>query len=334
MIRNSQFAIRLAGIVLLLVSGLLTACNPVTPTPEPDEITVQFSWFHTVEFAGFYVAEQRGYYAEENLTVNLSPGGFDTQPWLEVAEGRADFGVTRGDLLLMARSEGLPVKAIATIFRRSPVALMSLMEAGIQTPQDLVGKRVGIISPEMNNGNDIQFLAMLHQLGIDESEMELVVIEDYSVGSLTSGAMDVSSVFSTNEPIGAQLQGRDVNLIYPQDYGVLIYANAMFTHQRLLEEQPDLVQRFVRATLRGYQYAIEHSDEAADLTLQYDETLDGAFQRASMHAEIPLVDTGDAPVGWMDEAVWQSTQDILLEQGLISLPVDLDALYTNEFIEQ
>ncbi len=321
-------------VVVLLVSGLLTACDQPTPTPEPAEVTIQLSWFHTVEFAGFYVAEQQGYYGEENLAVNLVVGGFDTLPWQEVVEGRADFGVARGESLLIAQSEGLPVRAIAAIFRQSPVALMALAESGIRTPQDLVGKRVGIISPKMDNGNDIQFLSMLHQLGIDESEMDLVVIEDYSVGSLTLGAMDVSSVFSTNEPVGAELQGVDVNLIFPQDYGVLIYANVLFVRQGLIEEQPDLVERFVRATLRGYQYAIEHPDEAADLTLKYDETLDSGFQRASMRAEIPLIDTGDAPIGWMDEAIWQSTQDILLEQGFISSPVDLDALYTNEFNEQ
>lgn len=324
-----------AGALLLafLVSGLLVACGPPMPT-EPDEVTVQLSWFHTVEFAGFYAAEQQGYYAEQNLVVRLVPGGFDVLPWQEVTEGRAEFGVAGGDSLLIARSEGLPVKAIAAIFRQSPVVLMALAESEIQTPQDMVGKRVGVISPAMDNTNDIQFLAMLHQLGIDESEMELVLTEDYSVSSLTSGAMDVYSGFSTNEPVEAQLQGIDVNLIFPQDYGVMIYANALFTSQQMIDEHPDVVERFVQATLKGYQYAIEHPDEATDFTLQYDETLDLAFQRASMRAEIPFIDTGDMPIGTMDKAVWQSTQDILVEQEFISSPVDLDALYTNEFVEK
>ena len=89
------------GVLLLalLASGLLTACGPSKPTPEPDQVAVQFSWFHTVEFAGFYVAEQQGYYGEENLAVNLVPGGFDTLPWQEVVEGRADFGITGGGVL-------------------------------------------------------------------------------------------------------------------------------------------------------------------------------------------------------------------------------------------
>lgn len=316
--------------VLLLASISLTACT--TPAPEPDKVTVQLSWFHTVEFVGFYAAEQQGYYAEENLSVDLVAGGFDILPWEIVAEGSADFGVTGGEILLIAHSEGLPIKAVSAIFRQSPVAFMSLVGSGIQTPQDMIGKRVGIISPEMDNSNDIQFLAMMHQLGIDESEMELILIEDYNVGSLTSGAVDISSVFSTNEPVAAELEGIDVNLIFPQDYGVLVYPNVLFTRQQLLDEQPNVVERFVRATLKGYQYAIEHPDEAGDLALQYNETLDAEFQRASMRAEIPLIDTGGVPIGTMDQAVWQSTQEILLEQGFISSPVDLSALYTNEFV--
>jgi len=319
-------------LLVLLASGVLTACH--TPAPERDEITVQLSWFHTVEFAGFYAAEQQGYYAEENLTVRLLPGGFDILPWEEVADGKADFGVTGGDSLLIARSKGLPLEAIATIFRESPVVLMALAESGIETPWDMAGKRVGMTSPAMDNTNDIQLLAMLQRLGIDRSQIEFVAIEDYSVNSLTSGAMDVYNGFSTNEVVEAQLKGVAVNQIFPQDYDVLIYPNVLFADEQMVEEQPELVERFVRATLRGYQYAIENPVEAAELALRYDEKLDLAFQRASMDAEIPLIDTGDASIGTMEGVVWQRTQDILVGSGFISSTVDLSTFYTNEFVEK
>jgi ABC-type nitrate/sulfonate/bicarbonate transport system substrate-binding protein len=319
-------------ITVLLMSGVLVACTAFKP--EPDKVTVQLSWFHSVEFAGFYVADQKGYYADENLVVTLKPGGADVLPAQEVADGKADIGVTGGDQLLIARSQGLPLEAIAAIFRQSPVALMALADSGIKTPQDLVGKRIGVISPNYDNNNDIQVLAMLRQAGIDQSKVELVVTEDYSVGSLTSGAMDVYSGFAMNEPVDARLRGIDVNLILPQDYGVSIYANVLFARQQTLDQRSDVVQRFVRATYKGYQYAIEHPDEAGDLALKYDNTLDVAFQRASMQAEIPLIDTGDVPIGTMDSPVWQNTNDILLQQGLIKSPVDLNTLFTNKFIEK
>jgi NitT/TauT family transport system substrate-binding protein len=319
-------------ITVVLMSGVLVACTAFKP--QPDKVTVQLSWFHSVEFAGFYVADQKGYYADENLAVTLKPGGADILPAQEIADGKADIGVTGGDQLLIARSQGLPLKAIAAIFRQSPVALMALADSGIKTPQDMVGKRIGVISPAYDNNNDIQLLAMLRQAGIDQSEVKLVVTEDYSVGSLTSGAMDVYSGFAMNEPVDARLRGIDVNLILPQDYGVSIYANVLFASQKTLDERSDVVQRFVRATYKGYQYAIEHPDEAGDLALKYDDTLDVAFQRASMQAEIPLIDTGDVPIGTMDAPVWQNTNDILLQQGLIKSPVDTSTLFTNKYVEK
>jgi ABC-type nitrate/sulfonate/bicarbonate transport system substrate-binding protein len=301
--------------------------------PEPDEITVQLSWFHTVEFAGFYVADQKGYYAEENLQVNLVQGGFEVSTIDEVLEGQADFGIAGGDQLLIVRSENAPLQAVMTIFRQSPVALMALEDSGIRKPEDLAGKRVGIFSPNMNDVNDIQFLAMLRNVDVDLDDITTVLIQDYSVGSLTSGTMDVYNGFATNEAVDAEMRGIDLNLIFPSDYGVLVYANALFTDEELLRQQPELVERFVRATIRGYEDALANPEEAAEMTLRYDPELDLEFQQASMNAEIPLIDTGDAPIGTMDAAVWSSTQEILLNQRLLEKVVDLETVYTNEFIE-
>ncbi|MCK6627238.1 MAG: ABC transporter substrate-binding protein [Anaerolineae bacterium] len=323
---------KFAGIILLLIIGLIAGCNPFAAAKEPDKVTVQLSWFHSVEFAGFYAAEQQKYYADENLAVTLLPGSAEIVSWQDVAEGKADFGITGGDALMIARSKGLDIKAVATIFRQSPIVMMALAESGIKTPQDFVGKRVGIFSETFDNANDIQLLAMLRKLGIDESELEMVLIEDYSLGSLTSGAMDVYSGFLTEEP--ARAEADDLNLIFPQDYGVLMYANVIATRQQLIDENPDLVERFVRATLKGYQYAIEHVDEMPKLASKYDNNLNLEFQLASMQTEVAMIDTGDTPIGMMDEEVWQSTQDILLEQKFISAPIDLKTVYTNEFVEK
>ena len=166
--------------------------------------------------------------------------------------------------------------------------------------------------------------------------MTFVAIEDYhGANELVSGRMDAASgLFSTNEAVQARMDGHEVNEIFLGDYGILMYVNPIFAAGQLVREQPDLVERFVRATLKGYQYAVEHPDEMPELAAQYDDTLDMVHQRESMHSEVPLIDTGDAPIGTMDEAVWQSTQETLLEQGLISAEVDLNEVYTNEFVEK
>lgn len=325
----------IVALLASLLAGTLTACGGATPTPELDKVDVQLSWFHTVEFGGFYVADQRGYYADENLDVNLMPGGPDVDVMERVLSDEAQFGVVGGDAIIRARAAGENVVAISSIFRHNPLVVMSMADSGIEGPRDLAGKKVGVISKDLDTPWDMQFLAMLNNVGMDPSAMALFQIEDYhGANELTSGRLDaVSGFFSTNEPVQARLDGYDISLIFYSDYGVPVYVNPVFTTGDRMEENPELVERFVRATLRGYRYAIAHPEEAVEAALAYDDTLDVELQTATMKAQIPLIDTGDAPVGWMDEVPWEVTQDILLNQDVIESPMGVPDFYTNEFVE-
>lgn len=318
-------------IALLLVGGALAACTPTLFKPQPDKVTIKFNWLHTVEWAGFYVAQEKGYYADENLQVTFVAG--ETDPFDEVASGTADFGTSTGTGLIIARSQGKPLTAVAAILRKSPLVVMALADSGITKPQDLVGKTVGVVSPKLDTGWDVQFLAMLKKAGVDQKQINFVPIKEFGVDPLVRKEMDaISDIWSTNDAVAAKLAGYQVNLIFVTDYDVLEYPDPIFTTEKMIQEHPDVVERFVRATLKGLRYAVEHPEEAAQFALKYDNTLDITLQTASMRAYVPLVDTGDAPVGTMDAEVWQNTQDILLVNQFISSPVDLNTLYTNKFV--
>lgn len=320
--------------VTMVMAFVLSACNNTTPT-EPDAVTVQLSWFHTAEFAGFYAAEEQGFYADENLDVTLLAGGPDADPVGALTSGDAQFAVTTGDAVLRARAADKNVKAVAAIYRRSPLAVMSLAGSGIQQPADLEGRTVGVISTDLDTPYDVQFVAMLNQVGIPLDSLELVALQEYhGADDLLSGRMEAaSSMFSTNEMAQAELEGHEINSIFYSDYGVYVYANPILTTDALIAENPELVQRFVDATLRGYQFTLENPEEAAAITLDYDESLDREAQAATLQAQIPLIDTGTANLGVMEERVWASTQDILLNQGIIQEPQDISEVYTNEFVE-
>jgi len=322
------------GILVLLLSGWLVACSLSQKTLEG--VTVQLSWAHSAEFAGFYVADQKGYYQEEGLIVSLVPGGPEIDPIQAVNADLAQFGVTAGDSIVRARVAGDDLIAVSAIFRYSPLVVMSLMEEGLQNPWDLKGKTVGVIAADLDTTWDRQFMAMLAQLDIDPTSMNFVPIENYhGADVLKSGRIQaVSGFFSTHEAVQARLDGDDVNLIFVSDYGVAVYPNPIFTREAFIRQRPDLVEGFVRATLKGYMYAVEHPKEAAELCLKYDDNLDRTLQQETMYAQVPFIDTGDAMLGEMDYAVWKSTQDMLLEQGLISSGVDLNTLHTNVFVER
>lgn len=119
-----------------------------------EPVTVQLKWVHQAQFAGFYVALERGYYTEENLEVRLVPGGRDINIAQAVAGGQADFGVLAAEDILINRNNGLPLKAIATIYRRSAVVFLSKADSGITRPKDFLGKTVA----SLNQGADPSFI--------------------------------------------------------------------------------------------------------------------------------------------------------------------------------
>jgi NitT/TauT family transport system substrate-binding protein len=319
------------SIILLLTMTLLAACGPQEVEKPPDEVTVQLSWHHQANSAGFYAADQQGYYAEEGLAVTLLPlpdPGAD--PMAVVMDGTADLGVTFGAGLVTARSQGQPVTAIATIYRRYPLAFMTLASSGLTRPQDFPGHTIRTLAP---GGSAVVFRAMMTRLGLDPDSVQEVDV-GYDLSPFFAGEVDIYPCYINIQVLTAREQGYEVNLILPEDYGIHLYGDTLFTTDRLIQENPDLVLRFLRATLRGWRWAVENPEEAGPLALKYDPTLDAAQQAAQMEASVPFVHTGEDHIGWMREEVWQRSYDILLEQGLLAGPVDVDEVYTIEFLQQ
>jgi len=322
-------------VVLVLFTLLISSCGGKASAPK-DKVTMQFAWFHQIEYTGFYVAVEKGFYADENIDVTLVAGGYDMDPIAEVIANRAQFGISRSVNMVIARSKGQDIVAIGTVFRKSPWVAVSLKDAGITNPQDLAGKTIGIEMGDPKYIENVQLMALFKKLNVDTSAITYVSRDfaDPIANDLQAGIADIDAgLFATNDLVTAQMRGMDVNTIYYSDYGVDFYANLIFAKGLFITENPDLTARFVRATLRGYQYALENPDEAVAATLKYDEKLDAKVQAAQMKAQIPLIDTGDQPISWMDENVWQNTVDILLAGGFIPSKVDVASLYTNKFIK-
>ncbi len=326
-----------AGILIILMALFISGCGstaPATPTPTPDNVNVQLSWFHGVEYAGFYAALEKGYYAAENLNISLTAGAPEINPIDEVQSGKAQFGITSGDSIIIAKTNQQDFVSLSTIFRKNPLAITSLVGDNITKPQDLVGKTIGVYSLDLTNFFDLPFLALLSRTGLERDSMNYALIEDFQgANEIKAGNMDaMSGMFATDQQVMAKDAGDELNFIYYTDYGYDVYINTIFTTAEFKQNNADLVARFMRATLKGYQYATENPEEAASFAVKYDPNLDLTYQQEVMKAQIPFINTGNAPIGFMDEAVWNTTQDILLEFGLISKPIDVSTIYTNEFV--
>jgi NitT/TauT family transport system substrate-binding protein len=289
-----------------------------------DAVTVRLKWLNQAQFAGFYVAKDQGFYKAAGLDVDVQPGGPDFPAIQMVAGGNEQFGVTGADQILIARSKGVPVVALAVIYRRNPFVLFSLAKSGIKTPADYVGKKVGV---KIGGNEELIYRAVMAKAGIDKSKVTEIPVK-FDVAPLLTGDIDVWPGYLINEVLAAKEKGFDVNIVAPVDYGIDLYADTLFTTEKMLKEKPDLVKKFVAATLQGWNAAIAAPEQAAKITVKYGDKLTFDHELAMMKASIPLLKPDDKPFGYIDEAGWSSAQKLLLGAGMQKEPVNIAAAFS------
>jgi NitT/TauT family transport system substrate-binding protein len=293
-----------------------------------DAVTVRLKWFNQAQFAGFYMAQGEGLYKAAGLDVNIQPGGPDFPAIQMVAGGSEQFGVTGADQILIARSKGVPVVALAVIYRRNPFVLFSLAKSGIKSPADYVGKKVGV---KIGGNEELIYRAVLAKAGIDQSKLTEIPVK-FDLAPLLSGDIDVWPGYLINEVLAAKEKGFDVNIVYPADYGVDLYADTLFTTETMLKQKPDVVKKFVTATLQGWNDAIAAPEEAAKTTVKYGDKLTYDHELAMMKASIPLLKPDSEPVGSMDEAGWGAVQKLLVGAGFQKSPINVAEAFSSKIL--
>lgn len=311
---------------LISLAVLLGACGQPTDAPLTP-VTVQLLAPHNAAYAGFYAADQKGLYAAEGLSVIFLEGGPNIDYLTPVINGSAQFGVAGADALLLARAEGKTVRAVATIYRRSPQVYVALADSGIKRPQDFAGKviRVGTYLAPLH--------AMTTRVGVQPDQYTEVVLPS-DIEAFASGEVPVWGMYSTNFLVVIQQAGYKVNIINPDDYGVHFYADSIFTTDEMIDKNPDLVRRFLRATLKGWNYAVENPEGIGALVLEYAPKADPELENAKMIASIPLVNTGEDYIGWMKSEVWAGMEKTLRELGELTAALDVTQVYTMQFLEE
>jgi NitT/TauT family transport system substrate-binding protein len=289
---------------------------------------MQLQWTHQAEFAGFYAAEANQYYADEGLAVTLVEGGPDVDNIAPVVNGRAQFSIGSGEQLILARAAGKSLRAVATIYRRSPTVYFSLASSGITRPQDFVGKKIRTPS---NMAATLH--AMTARVGIAPNQYKEVNLPS-DVSLFATGEVPIWGGHINALPLLVQRSGISINLIYPDDYGVHFYGDSILTTDEFIAAHPDTVERFVRATLKGWVFAVENPEKTGALTLRYNPLADVDYNIAQMVAGLPLVNTGEDHIGWMKEEMWAGMVNALVELGVLAQPVDVTQLYTLQFLEE
>lgn len=327
MIRQSRQVFAILSVIAVFM--LLTlGCQTNEVERLTDEVTVQLSWTHWAGSSGFYAADQNGYYAAEGLYVKFLPGGPGTDPLISVLDGSAQVGVIDATELITARADGKQLRAIATINRRSPLVFITLPDSNITSPQDFAGKTIRVAF-----GMSSTLQAMTGRFGVGLDQYTEVRIPS-DLAKFSSGDPAIWGAYITGFATDLQLAGQEFRRIFPDDYGFHFYGNTIFTTDDLIADNPELVTRFLRATLKGYADAVENPSKTGTLVTVYKPDADPALESAKMAASVPLVHTGQDHIGWMKPEVWAGMEHTLRQLGILDGTVELDKAYAMEFLQQ
>lgn len=233
----------------------MTSTLKAEPYPDNSPLVLHLKWFHQFQFAGYYTALEKGFYAEEGLNVVIEPRNINSSPVEEILNNNAQFGVADSSLVL-SRLNNKPVVALAAFLQHSPLILLSLKEKAINTPKDLIGKRIMY----QRNTDDAQIMAMLYQQGISEKDFTYIA-HNFDNDALLSGRIDVMAGYLSHQPYYYQNAGYAVSIINPNNYGIDFYGDLLFTSQHIMEQHPETALAFRRASIKGWRYAIQNTEE-------------------------------------------------------------------------
>jgi len=292
-----------------------------------EKISLRLKWIDQAQFAGYYFAKSQGLYKKKGLEVETYPGGPDISPVQMVATGINDFGITGADQIILARAKGVPLVALAVLYKDSPVIIISLKEKGIESPKDLEGKKMAVV---YGRDEEVIYRTLLAKEGVDSSKINEVSSTMNPTEVIYS--VDARIGFELNCPILLNLMGYEVNVIKPRDYGIRFYGDTLFTTEKMIKENPELVRNFVKVSIEGWKMALQNPEVAIDELLKINSTLDREHQLKFLAASVPII-TGRGEIGYSEKKVWEEIQDTLIAQGMLKDIVDIDKVFTNEFLK-
>ena len=283
-----------------------------------DKVTLQLKWVTQAQFAGYYVAADKGFYGEEGLEVEIKAGGPDIAPPQVLAGGGADVVLDWMPSALATREKGLPLVNIAQPFKSSGMMLTCRKDTGIKTPEDFRGKTIGV----WFFGNEYPFLSWMSQLGIPtdgSAEGVTVLKQGFNVDPILQGQAACISTMTYNEywqVIDAGLSADDLVVFKYEDQGVATLEDGIYVLESSLDDEAfrDKMVRFVRASMKGWKWAEENPDAAAEIVLENDAT--GAQtekHQKRMMGEIAKLTAGSD--GTLDPADYERTVETLLKGG-------------------
>lgn len=331
---NSALTIRLLQVfIALLVAGCATpSASPATPKPLTLTFMAGYKAQANLPFVAVYVAQEQGYFAQQGLQVDIHHSTGQGEHLKLLLQGTVDVTTATADAVLKRRAEGdLPIVAFALFGQRGDRAFAVLEDSGIHGPRDFEGRTVGY---KLYQTPD--YLAMLRQAGVDRAKVQEVPV-GFDPRMLSQRAVDVYPVFVSNEPDLLHRLGISTRLFHPSDYGVPTLGLTYVTRADLLDQSGDVLERFLKATLKGAAFAQADPERAIDIVMRYAPQESRPHQLAMLMAELEMAAgpvSDQHGVGWQTREQWQALHDSLLEHGGLDRPADVATVFSNVALQR
>ncbi len=285
------------------------------------KVSLQLLWKHQFEFAGFYIAKEKGFYKDAGLDVQIKEFDFGINITNEIESGRSTFGVGYPSIIL-DKSNGKNVVLLSTIFQSSPHVLVSLKSSGIKSIKDFRNKKV------MIGTNGIKTASLLSMLYSNEIYMDDIIQVDpsFNIDDLINKKVDVFSSYLSNEIYKLDKNYIKYNIWNPKDYGFDFYTDILFTSSKELKNNPQKVEKFRAASLKGWEYAFSNIEETVELILEKYNTQKKDKNALLYEAKVlkQLAYSNKKELGKIDKNKIQRIYDIYNLMGLTKNKIDLD----------
>ena len=324
---------RLSLIVALLMFIVLmtTACGSPT-AKELIPVKLMLDWVPNTNHTGIFVAQAKGYFKEAGLAVDIIQPG-EVYPEAAVASGAADFGISFQESVTLARAEKVPIVSIAAVLQHNTSGFASAADLNVTSPAGFEGLRYGSFGSPFE---DPILKVLMESAGGDFSKLKIVNIGDTEpLALIAEKQIDMAWIFYGWEGIEAQQQSIKLNVVMMKDYFDTIpdyYTPVVITNENTITNKPEVVKAFLKALSRGYDFAINNPDEAADILITAVPELDTKLVKASQEWLSPYYQAEAPRWGEQKESVWQNYSDWMVKYGILSTPISASDAFTNKFL--
>jgi ABC-type nitrate/sulfonate/bicarbonate transport system substrate-binding protein len=294
-------------------------------------LTLQLNWIKGVQFAGILLAQEKGWYQDAGIDLTVKERQKGIAVIDEVVSGNAQIGIIAGSDIIKSKTEGKPVKAFAVQLQKSPYCLISKKDKGIDTPDKLKGKKIGIRS----DAGEFMLKIILANQGIKPEDIRLVKI-GWDIQPLIDDSADVIQGYMNDEPNVLKDMGYEINYIPAFQCGYDFYGDVYFTTETMIQNHPELVQNFLSATLSGWREAFKNTQSAAQLItekyLSKESIAAHETESLKIYSLLSTLGEGKKYLGWMEEAYWQKGIDILYNFKQIEKKIPAGDVFTMDFL--